>query len=514
MIKIQRALISVSDKTGLEDFAGFLNSRGVEILSTGGTLKALQKANIPAIPVENYTGFPEILDGRVKTLHPKIHAGLLGIPGNPDHKKQLDEHNLPSIDLLVVNLYPFVETLKKPGSTPEDIIENIDIGGPSMLRSGAKNYQCTAVVTEINDYQTIQQEMTDQEGCVTIETSRSLAATVFASTALYDSAISSYFQNILEKDTLPDKLTLGFTKKQALRYGENPHQKAAFYQPVLAGHSLTPLQGKELSFNNMLDFDAAFHIAGQLPENAVAIIKHLNPCGLAAAETALQSFQLARRTDPISAFGSVIGINADVDEALATAITENFVEGVIARKFSPKAREIFAKKAKVRLLEIADFVAALQNMDYKSTHHGLLVQEMDLSLLKENELKIVSKKQPTKEELEGLKFAWQAVKFIKSNAIVYTDTQSTLGVGAGQMSRVDSVELAVAKAGKIGISLKDSFVGSDAFFPFRDGIDAIAATGAKAVIQPGGSMRDGEVIEAADEHGLIMVFTGMRHFRH
>jgi phosphoribosylaminoimidazolecarboxamide formyltransferase / IMP cyclohydrolase len=513
MVKIKKALISVSDKNGIIEFAKFLETKGVEILSTGGTLKALRDNGVLATAVEDYTGFPEMLGGRVKTLHPKIHGGLLGNLDIPEHRDQMEKHSIPSIDLVVVNLYPFVETVKKPDVSLEEVIENIDIGGPSMLRSGAKNYKHTVVVTEVSDYRTVQAEMEKNDGSVSVETSFSLAVKVFNNTAVYDSAISQYLTQV-KGEKFPDKLSIAYTKKQKLRYGENPHQDAAFYEPILLKNDFTPLQGKELSFNNMLDFDAAFHISAQLPDNAVTIIKHLNPCGIAFGDTPLESFLMARRTDPISAFGAIIGVNGVIDGKLAKAITENFVEGIICRQFTTEAREVLSKKTNIRLIEIANFTKALNLLDYKSTHHGMLVQDMDFATVKDNELKVVSKLQPSDDDMEALKFAWTVVKYIKSNAIVYTDQHSTIGIGAGQMSRVDSVELGAAKAQKVGLSVVGSYVGSDAFFPFRDGIDAIAKVGAKAIIQPGGSIRDEEVIQAADEHGLIMVFTGMRHFRH
>jgi phosphoribosylaminoimidazolecarboxamide formyltransferase/IMP cyclohydrolase len=513
MIKIKRALISVSNKTGLVDFAKFLDSQNVEILSTGGTLKELQSNGIRAIAVEQYTGFPEMLEGRVKTLHPKIHAGLLADLDKESHRKDLESQNLESIDLVVVNLYPFVETIQKPGVTLEHAIENIDIGGPSMLRSAAKNNKHTVVVTDIADYDIVRKEMIDNEGCVTKSTSFRLGTKVFAYTAMYDTAISNYFQN-MQKDIFPEILNLSFQKKQSLRYGENPHQKAAYYEPLLVKSDFSPMQGKELSFNNMLDFDAAFHVAALLPKNTVSIIKHLNPCGIGSGKTPMESFELARRTDPVSAFGGVIGVSGIVDEALASKITENFVEGVVAEGFTEGAQAVFAKKPNIRIIQIPDFSKALQTQDLRPVHHGMLLQERDYAIVSKENLKVVSKQKPTDEDMEGLLFAWNVVKFIKSNAIVYTDKNSTLGIGAGQMSRVDSVELGAWKASKSGLSLQGSYVGSDAFFPFRDGVDAIAKVGAKGIIQPGGSIRDEEVIAACDEHGLIMVFTGMRHFRH
>lgn len=513
MIKVERALISVSDKSGIVDFAKFLNQNGVEILSTGGTFDTLSKAGIPVKAVDDYTGFPEILGGRVKTLHPKIHGGLLGDRTNPDHVKQMDENGIPPIQLVIVNLYPFVETVKKPDVKLEEAIEKIDIGGPTMLRSAAKNYKNTAVVLDPSEYETVQKELEENKMQLSLDTSLRLSSKVFSYTAYYDTAISGWL-NDYRGDLFPEYISFAFTKKQSLRYGENPHQKAAYYEPIFSKSEFTPLQGKELSFNNMLDLDAAFHIASLLPKNAVSIVKHLNPCGIAYGDNILESFKLARTTDPISAFGGIIGVHGVVDKATAEAITENFVEGVVAEGFDDEALEVFSKKPNIRLVPIAKFQEALEEMDLRPIHHGMLIQNRDYDLIKKEDMKVVSKVKPTEEDLEGLWFAWQCVKFIKSNAIVYTDVNYTLGIGAGQMSRVDSVELGAVKSQKVGLSVVGSYVGSDAFFPFRDGIDAIAKVGAKAIIQPGGSIRDEEVIQAADEHGLIMVFTGMRHFRH
>ncbi|EQA46948.1 phosphoribosylaminoimidazolecarboxamide formyltransferase/IMP cyclohydrolase [Leptospira broomii serovar Hurstbridge str. 5399] len=513
MIKISRALISVSDKTGLIGFAKYLDSKGVEIISTGGTLKALQDSGIKAVAIDDYTGFPEILDGRVKTLHPKVHGGLLGVISNPEHQKKMDELGIPKIDLVVVNLYPFLKTVSKPGVQLDEAIENIDIGGPSMIRSAAKNYRHTIVVTDPNDYKTVEESMVVNDGSVDADTSFLLMRKAFSHTSMYDTAISSWF-NKLAGEKFPDILNLSFTKKQKLRYGENPHQGAAFYEPLFTKSEFSPLQGKELSFNNMLDFDSAFHISALLPDNTVCIIKHLNPCGIAYADDPLEAFRLAKRTDPVSAFGGVIGIKGKVSGELAALIGELFVEGVIAQKFEKEALDYFAKKPNVRLIEIENFQEALDEMDLRPIHHGLLLQDRDYATISEKDLKVVTKKQPTEEDIRGLMFAWSTVKFIKSNAIVYTEENATLGIGAGQMSRVDSVQLGATKALNVGLSVVGSYVASDAFFPFRDGIDAIAKAGAKAIIQPGGSIRDEEVIQAADEHGLIMVFTGMRHFRH
>lgn len=513
MIKIKRALISVSDKTNLVKLGTFLASMGVEIISTGGTLKELQKNDIKAIAIDDFTGYPEMLEGRVKTLHPKVHAGLLADPDRPLQKKDIEEKQIQSIDLVVVNLYPFSETIKKAGITLEEAIENIDIGGPTMLRSGAKNYKHTVVVTDIADYEFLEKEMNEYSGYVSKAASYKLAQKVFSYTALYDSTITKFF-NTREGIAFPEYLTLGFKKKQTLRYGENPHQKAAFYEPLDLSNELKPLQGKELSFNNLLDFDAALHIASLLPKNSVSIIKHLNPCGIANGNTPLESFELAKRTDPVSAFGGIIGVSGTVDTDLANKILELFVEGVIAEKFTSGAISVFSQKPNIRIIELSNFNDSLGQMDYRPIHHGLLVQKRDYDIISEKDLKVVTTKKPTDEDIKGLLFAWNCVKFIKSNAIVYTDLNSTLGIGAGQMSRVDSVELGARKAEKSNLSVVGSFVGSDAFFPFRDGIDAIAKVGAKAIIQPGGSIRDEEVIQAANEHGLIMVFTGMRHFRH
>ncbi|BDA78489.1 bifunctional purine biosynthesis protein PurH [Leptospira kobayashii] len=513
MIEIKRALVSVSDKSGITEICSFLSGNGVEILSTGGTYDALSKAGIPVRKVDDFTGFPEILHGRVKTLHPKIHGGLLGDTTNPDHVKQMKENQISPIELVIVNLYPFVKTVQKPDCSLEDAIENIDIGGPSMLRSAAKNHKNVVVLTDPKDYAPFTEEWKKNQGKISKETAFQYAAKVFAETASYDTAISTYFNKKLDIK-YPDKISFAFTKKQKLRYGENPHQDAAFYEPIFSKSQFEALQGKELSFNNMLDFDAAFHVASLLPQNAVSIVKHLNPCGIAFGDTVLESFELARKTDPISAFGGIIGIHGKVEKDAAEEITKNFVEGVIAEGFSPEALEIFSKKPNIRLIPIAKFDEALDELDLRSLHHGLLIQNRDYDLITKDKLKVVSKKKPTDDDLEGLMFAWNCVKFIKSNAIVYTDQNSTLGIGAGQMSRVDSVELGAVKAQKVGLSVVGSYVGSDAFFPFRDGIDAIAKVGAKAIIQPGGSIKDEEVIQAADEHGLIMVFTGMRHFRH
>lgn len=513
MKPIQRALISVSNKEGLLPFVKFLVENHVEILSTGGTLQYLKEAGIPARSISEETSYPEILDGRVKTLHPKIHGAILADTENPNHQKELKTHSIHPIQLVVVNLYPFIETVQKPGIHLEEAIEKIDIGGPAMLRAAAKNFKNVATIFDPKDYPEIQEELMKNNMVLSEETRIRLASKVFSYTAYYDTAISSWL-NDYRGDIFPEIISFAYTKKQNLRYGENPHQKAAFYVPIFAKSEFHTIQGKELSFNNMLDMDAAFHIVSLLPKNAVSIVKHLNPCGIAYADSILESFLLARKTDPISSFGGIIGVHGIVDKETALAITENFVEGVVAEGFDEGALEVFSKKPNIRLVPIAKFREALEEMDLRPIHHGLLIQNRDYDMISKEDMKVVTKKKPTEEDLDGLWFAWQCVKFIKSNAIVYTDKNCTLGIGAGQMSRIDSVELGAMKAQKAGLSVVGSYVGSDAFFPFRDGIDAIAKAGAKAIIQPGGSIRDAEVIQAADEHGLIMVFTGMRHFRH
>ena len=520
MIEIKRALISVSDKSGVVEFAKFLAERGAEILSTGGTLAKLKEAGIAAVAVEDYTGFPEMMDGRVKTLHPKIHGGLLALRDNPEHSSAMDAHGIRGIDLVVVNLYPFAQVVTKPGVQFGDAIENIDIGGPSMLRAAAKNYRFCAAVCNPARYADIQTAITDKGG-ITDELALALSREVFEHTASYDAMISGYLAE-QAGEKFPDTLTLSFKKAQPLRYGENPHQAAAFYRPVLdvaAGReSARQLQGKELSFNNMLDFSSALGAALDLPGRGVVIIKHLNPCGAARAESEAdlsEAFKRARSCDPVSAFGGVIAVNGPVDQELAGLITENFVEGVIALDFTDGAREIFAGKKNVRLLHVLEpdaYLAAA--MEVRPVSEGILYEDKDSGRVLPADWQLVTKVKPDEAQTKALDFAWRLVKHVKSNAIVFCSDQMSLGIGAGQMSRVDSVYIAVEKAKRAGLSLDGSAVASDAFFPFRDGVDGLAAAGAKAVIQPGGSVRDEEVIAACDEHGIAMVFTGMRHFRH
>ena len=512
---IQRALISVSDKAGIEQFARDLHARGVEILSTGGTAKLLTAAGIPVREVAEHTGFPEIMDGRVKTLHPKIHGGLLGRRGTDD--AVMAKHGIAPIDLLVVNLYPFRETLAKDGATYDDLVENIDIGGPAMLRAAAKNHASVAVVVDAADYSRVMAALESHDE-VPYALRRELAAKAYAHTAAYDGAVSNWLSGIDAE--FPDTHTVQFNKALDLRYGENPHQRAAFYveaepsEPGIA--TATQLQGKELSFNNIADADAALECVKQFDEPACVIVKHANPCGVAVAGTLLDAYERAYKTDPTSAFGGIIAFNRPLDADTASAIVERqFVEVIIAPDAAPDARAVVAAKKNVRLLVCGQWpqhrVAAL---DYRRVTGGMLVQDRDLAVIGRADLKIVSKRAPTADELRDLLFAWRVAKFVKSNAIVYCRDLATLGVGAGQMSRVYSAHIAGIKAADEGLAVKGSVMASDAFFPFRDGIDAAAEAGIRAVIQPGGSQRDAEVIAAADEHGLAMVFTGIRHFRH
>ena len=523
MIEVKRAILSVSDKTGLVEFGKFLADRGVDILSTGGTLTKLKEAGIVARPIDDYTGFPEMMDGRLKTLHPKIHGGLLALLDNPGHTEAMEKHGIGSIDLLVVNLYPFAATVAK-GAPFDEVIENIDIGGPTMLRASSKNYRFTAAVCDPTDYGAIMEEI-QTKGGITPERSLELARKVFNHTASYDAMIAGYL-NEKAGDKFPENLTLTYRKVQPLRYGENPHQEAAFYRSALdlekekAGEvpGAVQLQGKELSFNNMLDFSSALGAAVSLPGTGVVIVKHLNPCGASIArpgEGIVEAFLRARETDPVSAFGGVIAFAGEVDEAAATAVAENFVEGVIAPSFTADARKIFEAKKNVRLMEIKDPSRFLRaGMEIRQVAEGILYEDLDVKASGPVDWKVVTAKQPTPDDLPGMEFAWRLVKSVKSNAIVFTSRDQSLGIGAGQMSRVDSVEIAVSKAKKSGLSLENSIVASDAFFPFRDGLDVLVKAGARIVIQPGGSVRDQEVIDAATEQGVVMVFTGMRHFRH
>jgi len=522
MAMIKRALISVSDKTGVVEFALSLHQFGVEILSTGGTAKLLQESAIPVIEVGDYTGFPEMLDGRVKTLHPKIHGGILGRRDLPAHLAAMEDAGIPPIDLVVVNLYPFAATVVKADCTLEDAIENIDIGGPTMVRAAAKNYAHVAVVTDPSDYSSLVKELTATKGAIGQEMRFDLAKKAFSHTAEYDGMISNYLTALDthgQRQPFPQRLNLQFTKAQDCRYGENPHQNGAFYVAQSESNasiaSARQLQGKELSYNNIADADAALECVKQFDaEPACVIVKHANPCGVAYGRNLLEAYDRAYKTDPESAFGGIIALNGELDVATAQAIVERqFVEVIIAPSVAPAAVEIVASKKNVRLLECGQWPSTPgKRFDFKRVTGGLLVQDADLALY--NELKVVTKRAPTEQEMSDLLFAWRVAKYVKSNAIVYASSGMTIGVGAGQMSRVNSARIAAIKAEHAGLEVRGSVMASDAFFPFRDGIDQAAQAGIAAVIQPGGSMRDEEVIAAADEHGMAMVFTGMRHFRH
>ncbi|OLE17601.1 MAG: bifunctional phosphoribosylaminoimidazolecarboxamide formyltransferase/IMP cyclohydrolase [Betaproteobacteria bacterium 13_1_20CM_3_63_8] len=515
-MKVQRALLSVSDKSGIVELARTLASLGVEILSTGGTAKLLEKERVAVAEVSTYTGFPEMLDGRVKTLHPKIHAGLLARRDDPAHLAALRSAAIPPIDLLVVNLYPFQAAVADADCRFEDAIENIDIGGPALLRAAAKNHAGVAVLVDPADYARVLEEL--RAGGISPATLFALAKKVFAHTAAYDGAIANYLSSLdaaRRRRGYPDILTLQFAKLQDLRYGENPHQSAAFYRderPVAGGLAgYRQLQGKELSYNNIADADAAWECVKSFAEPACVIVKHANPCGVALAQTLADAYDKAFKTDPVSAFGGILAFNRALDGATAAALGRQFAEVVIAPRVDTQAEKELAKRANVRVLEVP-LTHEHQAHDYKRIGGGLLVQSTDAS--HDTDLKVVTKKPPSDAQWSDLKFAWRVAKFVKSNAIVFARERMTLGVGAGQMSRVDSARIATVKAQAAGLELQGSAVASDAFFPFRDGLDVVVDAGAAAVIQPGGSLRDDEVIAAADERGVAMVFTGVRHFRH
>ena len=512
MSKVARALLSVSDKSGIVELARALAAAGVQIISTGGTAKLLDKEGVRVTEVSAHTGFAEMLDGRVKTLHPKIHGGLLARRDDPAHLAAIKAAGIEPIDLLVVNLYPFQATVADPDCRLEDAIENIDIGGPAMLRAAAKNYTGVAVLVDPADYPKVLAEM--KGGSVSEKTRFELAKKAFAHTAAYDGAIANYLSS---RDGAPEVLTLQFHKIQDLRYGENPHQSAAFYrdaQPVAGGLArYRQVQGKALSYNNIADADAAWECVKSFTEPACVIVKHANPCGVAIGANLQQAYARAFATDPVSAFGGILAFNRALDRATAEAIGKQFAEVIIAPRVEADAQKAFAAKANLRLLEVP-LAHDAQAHDFKRVGGGLLVQSTDAQLLDEKDLRIVTRKQPTKPQMQDLLFAWRVAKFVKSNAIVFARDGATLGIGAGQMSRLDSARVAVFKAQEAKLELAGSVAASDAFFPFRDGLDALAAAGATAVIQPGGSVKDGEVIAAADERGVAMVFTGMRHFRH
>ncbi|HHF3262317.1 bifunctional phosphoribosylaminoimidazolecarboxamide formyltransferase/IMP cyclohydrolase [Vibrio diabolicus] len=524
---IRRALISVSDKTGIVEFAQALAERGVDILSTGGTARLLAEQGIAVTEVSDYTGFPEMMDGRVKTLHPKVHGGVLGRRGQDDDV--MAKHGINPIDMVVVNLYPFAETVAKEGCTLADAVENIDIGGPTMVRSAAKNHKDVTIVVNAHDYDRVIAEMDENEKSLTLETRFDLAIAAFEHTAAYDGMIANYFGTMVpsygenkegdEESKFPRTFNQQFEKKQDMRYGENSHQAAAFYveaNPQEASVSTArQIQGKALSYNNIADTDAALECVKEFNEPACVIVKHANPCGVALGKDILEAYNRAYQTDPTSAFGGIIAFNQELDAKTASAIVERqFVEVIIAPSVSAEAIEIVAAKKNVRLLECGEWSTKTTGFDVKRVNGGLLVQDRDQGMVSLDDLKVVSKRQPTEEELKDALFCWKVAKYVKSNAIVYAKGDMTIGVGAGQMSRVYSAKIAGIKAADEGLQVEGCVMASDAFFPFRDGIDAAAEAGIKCVIQPGGSMRDDEVIAAADEHGMAMIFTGMRHFRH
>jgi len=532
-MKVTQALISVSDKRGAVDFARGLAQLGVRLLSTGGTAKLLRDAGLDVTDVSDYTGFPEMLDGRVKTLHPKVHGGILGIRGDAEHAATMQKHGIPPIDLVIVNLYPFAQTVAKKDCTLTDAIENIDIGGPTMVRAAAKNHGNAAggvgIITEPEDYDPVLAELKNNGGELSYKTRFALAKKAFTHTARYDSGIANWLTSLDADDkptTFPDRLQLAFDKVDTMRYGENPHQQAAFYrEPVAAPGSIAnyqQLQGKELSYNNIGDSDAAWECVKAFETGngtaACVIVKHANPCGVAIAPTALGAYQKAFKTDPTSAFGGIIAFNCAIDKATAEAVSGQFAEVIIAPEITADARAVFAAKQNLRVLIVpmpagSGKVEGAQ-FDYKRVGGGLLVQTADMARIGEADIKVVTKRAPTAQEMTDLLFAWRVAKYVKSNAIVYCKDGMTTGVGAGQMSRVDSARIAAIKAENNGLTVVGSVAASDAFFPFRDGLDVLAKAGATAVIQPGGSVRDAEVIAAADEQNLAMLFTGFRHFRH
>ena len=515
MFTVRRALISVSDKHGLIPFANELSKLGIEILSTGGTAHALRDAGIDVIEVSEKTGFPEIMDGRVKTLHPIIHGGLLARRGTDD--SVMAEHNIEPIDLLAVNLYPFEQTVASDNATIEDAIENIDIGGPAMIRAASKNHDGVVVIVDPGDYDDVVNALKNNN--LGIDERRRLAAKAYAHTASYDTAITKYLSGSLGDDPLGDRFLYAGTLIEKMRYGENPHQDAAFYvdqrAPTGSLATATQLQGKALSYNNIADSDAALECVRQFDAPACVIVKHANPCGVAVAKDIGTAYDKAFQTDPTSAFGGIVAFNRSLDATTAkTIVDRQFVEVIIAPSIDDEAATVLSKKKNVRVLDTGDWTAPVDSLEIKEVSGGLLVQGSDLGRITADELKVVTKKAPTPEQLEDMLFAWTIVQYVKSNAIIFCKDKATIGVGAGQMSRVYSTKIAALKAADEGLVVKGSVMASDAFFPFRDGIDTAAETGIAAIIQPGGSMRDDEVIQAADEHGLAMVFTGMRHFRH
>ncbi|MCC7306791.1 MAG: bifunctional phosphoribosylaminoimidazolecarboxamide formyltransferase/IMP cyclohydrolase [Acidobacteria bacterium] len=544
--KIKRALISVSDKNGLAHFAKGLTVLGVDIISTGGTAKSLREAGLNVTDVSDVTGFPEMMDGRVKTLHPKIHGAFLALRDDPAHVAAMEQHSIEPIDLVVVNLYPFEQTVAKEGVSLEEAVENIDIGGPAMIRSASKNWRDVAVVTDPRLYQEILDEMNDADGCLSLRTRRRLAVLAYTRTASYDLAISSYLAKQLSDDdlaaleplnpleglvfietdafdsepaeseeTLPERIDLSLAKITDLRYGENPHQRAALYQTGETGGlaGAEQLHGKEMSFNNYVDAEAAWDLVGDLAERAVAIIKHTNPSGVGVGGSNEEAYRRALSTDPVSAFGGIVAFNRKVDAVVASSVNEVFTEVVIAPDFDDDALEIFRAKKNLRILTIKPKMAS-SPVQFKQISGGMLVQTKDVHTLAAADLKIVTKKQPGEADIEAMILAWTVCKHVKSNAIVISNEHQTIGVGSGQMNRVDSIRIAAMRAERFGLQTKGAALASDAFFPFRDNVDEAAKLGIAAIIQPGGSIKDAESIEAADEHGIIMAFTGIRHFNH
>lgn len=519
LVPVKRALISVSDKTGIIEFAQALQQQGVEILSTGGTYRLLCENNIAAIEVSDYTGFPEMMDGRVKTLHPKIHGGILA--RRDIDAEVMNEHGINGIDMVVVNLYPFAATVAKDDCTLEDAVENIDIGGPTMVRAAAKNHAFVNIVVNAADYSTIIEEMTNNNGCTSHSTRFDLAIKAYEHTAAYDGMIANYFGRLVPggNENFPRTFNTQFMKSQDMRYGENPHQNSAFYVDENASDAsvstATQLQGKELSFNNIADTDAALETVKLFDQPACVIVKHANPCGVATDSSLLTAYEKAFATDPESAFGGIIAFNRELDTTTAQAIVDKqFVEVIIAPSVANGVSEIIATKKNVRLLTCGEWNSTPASLDFKRVNGGLLVQDRDLGMITADDLTVVTKRKPTETEIRDMLFTWKVAKMVKSNAIVYAKDGRTIGVGAGQMSRVNSARIAAIKAEHAGLSVEGSVMASDAFFPFRDGMDNAAKVGVSCVIQPGGSIRDEEVIAAADEYGMTMVFTGMRHFRH
>ncbi len=511
-LTIKRALISVSDKKGVVEFAKALREFNVEIISTGGTFTALKNAGIEVKSVSDVTGFPEILDGRVKTLHPAIHAGILAVLDNPAHREQLQKHNIEPIDLVVVNLYPFEQTIVVENVKLDEAIEQIDIGGPAMVRSSSKNFRHTAVVVNPDLYGVVLEEMREHNGAVTIQTRFNLACRAFQHTAHYDTIIASYLAGLTPQKTLPDSVTISLKKELPMRYGENPHQAAALYGTF--GNHFQKLHGKELSYNNILDINAAALLCTEFTEPTVVIVKHNNPCGVATDSSLVEAYKKAFATDTKSAFGGIVCVNRPLDRATAEAINEIFTEVIITPEYEHGVLEFLTKKRDRRLMKQTSNLRKIWELDVRKVVGGVLAQEPDQHRIHQSDLRVVTKRQPTDEEMKAMIFAWCIAKHVKSNAIIYTLSDRTLGIGAGQMSRVDSSKIAAMKAAEAGLDLHGCAVASDAYFPFADGLLEAVKVGATAVIQPGGSVRDEEVIKAADEHGVAMVFTGIRHFRH